>query len=79
MVITHPAELTLRDISEMSRVHLIEQLLVFNDYCAFQFNREELFDLPNNVLRGLLYAARRHLIRSGSSSRVRWVGTPTRS
>src|SRR5207237_2642969 len=60
VVITHPAELTLRDISEMSRVHLIEQLLVFNDYCAFQFNRDELFDLPNNVLRGLLYAARRH-------------------
>ena len=60
VVITHPAELSLREISEMSRVHLIEQLLVFNDYCAFQFNRDELFDLPNNVLRGLLYAARRH-------------------
>lgn len=60
MVITHPAELTLRDISEMSRVHLVEQLLVFNDYCAFRFNRDELCELPNNVLRGLLYAARRH-------------------
>ncbi len=41
-------------------MRLIEQLLVFNDYCGFQFSRDELFDLPGNVLRGLLYTARRH-------------------
>ena len=56
----HPAELTLRDIYQMNRTSLIEQLLAFNDFCSFQFSRDELWDLPNNVLRGLVYAARRH-------------------
>lgn len=60
MSITHPAELTLRDIYQMSRTNLIEQLLVFNDFCSFHFNRGELVGLPSNVLRGLIYAARRH-------------------
>jgi hypothetical protein len=65
VTITHPAELSLRDISQMNRTTLIEQLLVFNDFCSFRFGREELSDLPSNVLRGLLYAARRHYHSKG--------------
>ena len=65
MTIIHPAELTLRDISAMSRATLVEQLLTFNDHCAFRFSREELCDLPSHVLRGLLYAARRHYHAKG--------------
>jgi hypothetical protein len=65
VTITHPAELTLRDISQMNRAGLIEQLLVFNDFCSFHFARAKLSDLPSNVLRGLLYAARRHYHSKG--------------
>lgn len=65
MTSTHPAELTLSDIGQMPRIALIENLLVFNDYCSFRFRREDLSDLPSNVLRGLLYAARRHYHKRG--------------
>lgn len=65
MTITHPAELSLRDIYQMNRVDLIEQLLVFNEYCSFSFRRDELAGLPSNVLRGLIYAARRHYLSRG--------------
>ena len=60
MPLTHPAELTLCEISDMSRPALIEHLLGFNEFCAFRFDRDLLFDLPDGVLKKLLYAARRH-------------------
>lgn len=65
MLITHPADLTLNEISDMDREHLIEQLLVFNGYCAFHFSRERLLSMSGTDLRGLLYAARRHYHEKG--------------
>jgi hypothetical protein len=62
---THPAELTLQDIAQMNRESLIEQLLVFNEYCAFRFTRSSLASKSSQDLRGLLYAARRHYHSKG--------------
>jgi hypothetical protein len=62
---THPSELTLTEISRMDRASLIEQLLLFNDYCAFRFSRNRLASLSSQELRGLLYAARRHYHNKG--------------
>jgi hypothetical protein len=65
MLTTHPAELTLQDIGAMRREDLIEQLLVFNQYCSFRFTRQRLASKSSQELRGLLYAARRHYHSKG--------------
>jgi hypothetical protein len=62
---THPSELTITEIAHMDRDSLIEQLLTFNDHCAFRFNRTRLVSLTSQELRGLLYAARRHYHNKG--------------
>jgi hypothetical protein len=59
VVLSHPAELTLQDISKMSRTELIEQLLIFKSHGALGFSENVLDDQPIEELRGLLYAARR--------------------
>lgn len=65
MLITHPSDLTLHEITQMDRSCLIEQLLVFNEYCAFRFSRNRLSAMTSRQLRGLLYAARRHYHSKG--------------
>jgi hypothetical protein len=49
----------------MSRESLIDQILVFNDYCAFHLTRRQLAARTTPELRGLLYAARRHYHSKG--------------
>ena len=65
MLITHPSDLTLNEISHLDRDGLIEQLLIFNDYFAFRFSRNRLVAMTSTQLRGLLYAARRHYHEKG--------------
>jgi hypothetical protein len=65
VLMTHPSDLTLNEITRMDRERLIEQLLVFNDYCAFRFSRNRLVSMTSTQLRGLLYAARRHVHEKG--------------
>jgi hypothetical protein len=60
MPVLHPADLTLNDMTRMQRDNLIKQLLIFNDHCAFRFQKSRLISLTNKELRGLLYTARRH-------------------
>ena len=59
MTVAHPAELTLDIIQEMTRPTLIEQLIAFNEHSTLRFRHEILSALPNEMLRSLLYAARR--------------------
>jgi hypothetical protein len=62
---SHPAELTLKDIAQMDRGETISTLLIFNEYCFFNFTRKSLEQMPNAKLRLLLVAARRHYQAKG--------------
>lgn len=65
MIIRHPAELTLYDMHCMDRDNLVEQLLSFNDYYPFHFERQSLAALQPPQLRNLLYIARRQYHEHG--------------